>query len=90
MITTNKKINLEQLDFELGSFGLIADFNDPTKQLIGVADNSPVTQEQLAEAISNHIASPSREEIRLLNKQQGMAKLKELGFTDDQITGLLS
>ena len=90
MITTDKKINLEQLDSELGSFGLIADFNDPKKQLIGVADNSPVTEEQLAEAIENHIASASREEIRLLNKEQGIAKLKELGFTDDQITALIS
>lgn len=89
MITTDKKINLEQLDSELGSFGLVADFNDPKKQLIGVADNSPVTEEELAEAIKNHIASPSREEIRLLNKEQGLAKLKELGFTDDEIKALL-
>lgn len=90
MITTNKKINLEQLDFELGSFGLVADFNDPQKQLIGVADNSPVTEEQLAEAIENHIAGPSQEEIKLLNREQGIAKLKELGLTDDQITALIS
>jgi len=90
MITTNKKINLEQLDFELGGYGLIADFNDPEKQIIGVAENSPVTEEQLSKAIDNHIAGPSQEEIRLLNKQEGIAKLKELGFTDDQIKALIS
>lgn len=89
MITTNKKINLVQLDSELGSFGLVADFNDPKKQLIGVADNSPVTEEQLAEAIENHIAGPSQEEIKVLNKEQGIAKLKELGLTDEQITALI-
>jgi hypothetical protein len=90
MITTNKKINLEQLDSELGGYGLIADFNDPQKQIIGVAENSPITEEQLSEAVDNHIAGPSQEEIRLLNKQEGMLKLKELGFTDDQIKALIS
>ena len=90
MITTNKKINLEQLDSELGGYGLIADFNDPQKQMIGVAENSPITQEQLSEGLDNHIAGPSQEEIRLLNKQEGIAKLKELGFTDDQIKALIS
>ena len=34
MITTSKKINLEQLDKELGSKGLCSDFNDPKNKII--------------------------------------------------------
>lgn len=90
MAITNKKINLQQLDDELGGQGLIADFNDTENKLIKPADNSTVTEEQLESAIAVHIAKPTQEEIRILNRQEGIAKLKELGFTDDQITALLS
>lgn len=89
MISTNKKINLEQLDQELGGYGLIADFNDPDNQLIGAASNSPVTDQQISKAIDAHIAQPSKMEIEYLNRQQGIAKLKDLGFTDEQIEALL-
>ena len=34
MAITSKKINLEQLDAQLGGKGLIADFNDNDKKLI--------------------------------------------------------
>jgi hypothetical protein len=34
MTITSKKINLLQLDQELGGQGLCADFNDPKKKLI--------------------------------------------------------
>jgi hypothetical protein len=90
MAITSKEINLEQLDEELGNEGLVADFNDPKKKIIKPADNSTITEEQLEVAIAAHIAGPTQEEIRILNREQGLAKLKELGFTDDQITALLS
>jgi hypothetical protein len=58
MAITNKEINLSQLDRELGSQGLIADFNDPDKKLIKPADNSTVTEAELKDAIEAHIALP--------------------------------
>jgi len=90
MATTNKVINLGQLNHELGSEGLVADFNDPNNQIIKPADNSTITEKELEDAIAAHIAGPTEEEIKILNRQQGIAKLKELGFTDDQITALLN
>lgn len=90
MAITSKEINLTQLTEELGGKGLIADFNNPEKKLILPADGVNLTESELEAAIAAHIAGPSEEEIRLLNRQEGIAKLKELGFTDDQITALLS
>jgi hypothetical protein len=90
MTTTSKKINLLQLDQELGGHGLIADFNDDKKKVILPAENSPITNDEIAEAIELHIAQPSEDEIHYLNLEQGMAKLKELGFSDDQIKALTS
>ena len=58
MAITSKEINLSQLDKELGSQGLIADFNDPDKKLIKPADNSTVTEAELKDAIEAHIALP--------------------------------
>jgi hypothetical protein len=89
MAITSKEINLAQLDQELGGQGLCADFNDSKKKIITVADNSNVTEEQLEAAIKVHVAGPTEQEIRLLNRQEGIAKLKELGLTDDQISALL-
>lgn len=90
MAITSKKINLSQLDQELGGKGLIADFNNDKKKLILPADNSDITEAELEAAIEAHIAQPSEAEIVQLNKQQGIAKLKELGFTDEQINALLN
>jgi len=90
MAITSKEINLKQLDEELGSQGLCADFNDAKKKIIIPADNSTITESELEAAIATHIAKPSDDEIRLLNRQAGIVKLKELGFTDDQITALLN
>jgi hypothetical protein len=89
MATTSKEINLDQLDKELGSQGLCADFNDPKKKVIIPAEGSTVTEDQLKEGIEAHVAQPTEQEIRVLNRQEGIAKLKELGFTDDQISALL-
>jgi hypothetical protein len=90
MATTSKEINLGQLDKELGGFGLCADFNDAKKKLIVPADNSTVTEDELKTAIAAHIAQPEEQEIKVINRQEGIAKLKELGFTEDQITALLN
>lgn len=90
MIKTNKKINLVQLDKELGGFGLIADFNDSDNKIIGVASNSPVTDEELNAAIEKHIAQPTEQELEELNRNAGIAKLKELGLTQEQIEALLA
>ena len=90
MVITSKEINLAQLDNELGGQGLSADFNDPQNKIIKPADNSTVTKAQLEAAIAAHIAGPTEEEVRILNRQEGIAKLKELGFTEDQITALLN
>jgi replication initiation and membrane attachment protein DnaB len=89
MATTSKEINLSQLDKELGSQGLCADFNDPKKKIIMPAQNSTITEDELKAAIISHIAKPNEIQIRELNREQGLSKLKELGFTDDQISALL-
>lgn len=90
MATTSKEINLAQLDQELGNQGLCANFENPKEKIIIVADNSTVTEEQLKAAISAHVAKPTEQEIKMLNREQGIAKLKELGFTKDQIIALIN
>ena len=89
MAITSKDINLEQLDKELGNQGLCADFNDLANKIIKPADNSTVTEAQLEVAIAAHVAGPTESEVTQLNREQGLAKLKELGFTDAQISALL-
>jgi hypothetical protein len=90
MITTSKEINLLQLDQELGSQGLCADFNDPKKKIIVPAEGSTITKTELENAVKAHIAQPDEIKVRELNREQGLAKLKELGFTDDQISALFN
>ena len=89
MAITLKEINLAQLDAELGGQGLCADFNDAKKKIIKPADNSTITEDELEAAITAHVAGPTEAEVTQLNKEQGLAKLKELGFTDAQISALL-
>ena len=89
MAITSKEINLEQLDQELGSQGLCGDFNDPNNKIIKPADNSTITEAELEAAIASHVAGPTDEEVKVLNRQQGIVKLNELGFTNEQITALL-
>ena len=90
MAITSKEINLNQLDQELGGQGLCANFNDPKKKLIVPADNSTITEAELEAAIKNNVAGPTEQETKVLNREAGIAKLKELGFTDDQITALIN
>lgn len=89
MATTSKEINLWQLDQELGGKGLCADFNNPKKKLITQADGSDVTDEELEAAIKSHVAQPDEIQVKQMNRNQGIEKMKELGFTDDQISALL-
>jgi hypothetical protein len=56
MAITSKNINLLQLDNELGSHGLIADFNDSANKVIAAADGSPITEAQLLAGIASHKA----------------------------------
>jgi hypothetical protein len=88
MAITSKKINLQQLDEELGSNGLVANFEDESNKIIKPADNSKVTEKQLEDAIGAHVAKPSQIEVIELNREAGKKKLIELGFTTEQITAL--
>jgi hypothetical protein len=56
MVITSKKINLTQLDKELGGKGLNGDFTDPLNKIILPADLSDVTENELKKAINNHVA----------------------------------
>lgn len=89
MAITSKEINLEQLDKELGSQGLCANFSDEKKKIIIPAEGSTVTEDELKAAIASHVAQPDSFTVKKLNREQGILKLKELGFTDDQISALL-
>ena len=61
MAITSKEINLPQLDKELGSKGLVANFEDKKNKIIKPADQSDVTEGQLEAAIGAHIALPNPE-----------------------------
>lgn len=89
MAITSKDINPSQLDQELGGQGLIFDFNDEENKIVKAADGSSVTEEQIESAIAIHVAQPSPQEIQMLNREQGIAKMKQLGFTDEQINALI-
>jgi hypothetical protein len=56
MAITSKEINLTQLDQELGSKGLVADFNDPNNKVIKPADNSTISEYELEAAVKAHVA----------------------------------
>lgn len=88
MAITSKKINLQQLDEELGSYGLVANFEDENNKIIKPADNSKVTEKELEDAITAHVAKPSEVEVIELNREEGKKKLIELGFTAEQIIAL--
>ena len=87
MITTSKKINLEQLDKELGSKGLCSDFNDPKNKIIKAADNSTVTEAELEAAIAAHIAI-DEEAVKAQAKVIAEAKLAALGLTTEDLKAL--
>jgi hypothetical protein len=85
MAITSKEINLGQLSKELGNKGLIADFNDPKKKLILAADGVEITEDELKQAISNHVAID--EKAQRDAKRQAIAD--RLGLTADELKLLL-
>ena len=76
-VITNKKINLVQLDKELGSQGLCSDENDLSNIVIITADNSTITQDELETAIKNHIA--------IFDKPSIEDKLASVGLSIDDL-----
>lgn len=86
MAITGKEINLVQLDKELGSQGLCANFNDPSNKIIKPADNSTVTEEELEAAIAAHVAV---DEVAAKAEAKA-ALLAQLGITEEQARLLLS
>jgi hypothetical protein len=85
MAITSKEINLSQLDKELGSRGLIADFNDPKKKLILPAENSNLTEDELEIGIAAHVAID--EAAAKATARQAI--LDRLGLTADEAALLL-
>jgi hypothetical protein len=80
MAITSKEINLAQLDKELGSKGLIADFEDSKKKVILPSENSDLTEQELESGIAAHIAIDENAE----RKNQRLALLARLGITDEE------
>ena len=85
MAITSKEINLTQLSQELGNKGLIADFNDPKKKIIAAAEGVDLTDDQLKNAIANHVAIDEKAEREI----QRQAILDRLGITADEAKLLL-
>jgi hypothetical protein len=85
MAITSKEINLTQLSKELGDKGLIADFNDPKKKLILPADGVELTEDELKQAIANHVAIDEKAERDA--KRQAIAD--RLGLTADELKLLI-
>lgn len=79
MAITSKKINLRQLDNELGGEGLIANMNDPTAKLILPSEFSNVTEAELAAGIAAHVAI-----FPINTRTSGITHALSLGFTQAQ------
>ena len=75
-VYTDKEINLEQLDAELGGYGL-----NGAEGLVQACEGSPVTEEQLTAAINAHIAAWPNLEAQ----NAAIEHAKSLGFTDAMI-----
>lgn len=85
MAITSKEINLAQLSQELGGKGLIADFNDPNNKLILPADGVTLTEKQLSDAITAHVAVDEQ----AVKATQKAALLERLGITAEEAQLLL-
>jgi hypothetical protein len=81
MAITSKEINLLQLDQELGSKGLNANFTDLSKKIILPAENSDVTEAQLEKAIDVHIAQS--------NEPTVTDKLASVGLSIEELKAAL-
>lgn len=85
-IETDKKINLTQLDKELGGFGLCMNEENPAAVIVATAEGSPVTEKQLRDGIDKHIAIDFEAEKLIARK----AILEKLGLTEEEAKLLLS
>ena len=79
--TTNKTINLTQLDKELGGFGLCMNEEDPTKKIVAVADGSAVTLAELEAGIAAHNA--------IFVEPTVQEKLASVGLTIEELKAAL-
>lgn len=83
MIKVNKKINLAQLDKELNGLGLNATKNDKGEiEFVGLTENNPATNDDLENAIKNHIA---QEEPPMTIEQ----KLQSVGLSVEELKAAL-
>lgn len=85
MAITSKEINIVQLDKELGSKGLITNFEDELNKLILPSENSDVTEVELEAAIAAHIPA-----VPVDTATAKAALLAKLGITADEAKLLLS
>jgi hypothetical protein len=87
MIKVNKKINLSQLDKELNGQGLIAELDQDTNEISGVAlgENNTATEIELEAVIKNHKAIDENAEL----VKAKAALLERLGMTADEAALLL-
>lgn len=81
MTTTNKQINLVQLDNELGNFGLSMNSENAQEKIIATADGSTVTENQLKSAIDAHVA--------VFEKLSVAEKLASVGLSIDDLKAAL-
>jgi hypothetical protein len=82
-VTTDKTINLKQLDDELGGHGLCMNAETEADTIIMGADGSSVTAAALQAAVAAHVAEPEPEPT------VGQ-KLAQLGLTIDELRVALS
>jgi hypothetical protein len=86
MVKTNKKINLAQLDVELGLTGLSMSTLKDEHTITPVSDK--ITLAQLEAAIFAHIAQPYEADKAEAAKAAAQAKLAALGLTTDDLKAL--
>ena len=82
IVTTDKEINLIQLDNELGNFGLSMNSENPVEKIIATADGSTVTEKQLKTAIENHVA--------VFEELSVMQKLASVGLSIEELKAALA
>jgi hypothetical protein len=85
MAITSKEINLAQLDKELGSKGLIADFGDLKKKVILPSENSNLTEQELESGIAAHVAIDEK----AAHAAKKALLLNRLGLTEDELKIIL-
>jgi hypothetical protein len=85
MATTSKEINLGQLSREIGNKGLVADFTDSKKKLILPAEGVELTEDELKNAIAEHVAIDQKAQF----EAERQAILDRLGLTADEAKLLL-